>query len=59
MHFIESVTLTGRSWVVLEPLQREHADELLEAAKDGALWKLWSFEKMTALDAALRLHLAL
>ena len=41
MHFIESVTLTGRNWVVLEPLQREHADELLEAAKDGELWKLW------------------
>jgi RimJ/RimL family protein N-acetyltransferase len=41
MHFIESVTLTGRNWVVLEPLQREHADELLDAAKDGELWKLW------------------
>lgn len=41
MHFIESITLTGRNWVVLEPLQREHADELLEAAKDGELWKLW------------------
>jgi RimJ/RimL family protein N-acetyltransferase len=41
MHLIESVTLTGCNWVVLEPLQREHADELLEAAKDGELWKLW------------------
>ena len=41
MHFIEPVTLTGRNWVVLEPLQREHADELLAAAKDGELWKLW------------------
>ncbi len=41
MHFIEPITLTGRNWVVLEPLQREHADELLEAAKDGELWKLW------------------
>lgn len=41
MHFIEPVTLTGRNWVVLEPLQREHSDELLEAAKDGELWKLW------------------
>ncbi len=41
MHFIESVTLTGHRWVVLEPLQHEHADELLEAAKDGELWKLW------------------
>ena len=41
MRFIEPVTLTGRNWVVLEPLQREHADELLAAAKDGELWKLW------------------
>ena len=41
MHFIKPVTLTGRNWVVLEPLQREHADELLAAARDGELWKLW------------------
>ncbi|MES2412461.1 MAG: GNAT family protein [Pseudomonadota bacterium] len=41
MSFLEPVTLTGRNWVVLEPLQPEHADELLEAAKDGELWKLW------------------
>lgn len=41
MHFIEPVTLTGPDWVVLEPLQREHAHELLAAAKDGELWELW------------------
>ena len=41
MQFIDPVTLTGRNWVVLEPLQREHADELLAAAKDGELWTLW------------------
>ena len=41
MNFIEPVTLTGRNWALLEPLQREHAPELLEAAKDGELWKLW------------------
>ena len=41
MQFIDPVTLTGRNWVVLEPLQREHADELLAAARDGELWKLW------------------
>ncbi|KFN49384.1 GNAT family N-acetyltransferase [Arenimonas composti] len=27
--------------VQLEPLQREHADALLEAASDGELWNLW------------------
>ncbi len=41
MHFIEPLTLTGRNWVVLEPLQLEHTDELLAAAKDGELWMLW------------------
>jgi N-acetyltransferase len=39
--FLESVTLKGRNWATLEPMQPEHADELLEAAKDGELWKLW------------------
>ena len=39
--FIEPVTLTGREFVLLEPLAREHETELLEAAKDGELWKLW------------------
>jgi N-acetyltransferase len=39
--FLESVTLKGRSWATLEPMQPEHADELLQAAKDGELWKLW------------------
>jgi RimJ/RimL family protein N-acetyltransferase len=41
MAFIHPVTLTGRNWVVLEPLQHEHGPELLEAAKDGELWHLW------------------
>ncbi len=27
--------------VTLEPLQREHAAELLQAASDGELWNLW------------------
>jgi N-acetyltransferase len=39
--FIEAVTLMGHKWVVLEPLQRSHGAELLEAAKDGELWNLW------------------
>ncbi len=39
--FIEPVTLTGRNWVILEPLHRDHETDLLEAAKDGELWNLW------------------
>jgi N-acetyltransferase len=39
--FIDSVTLKGRHWATLEPMQHDHGDELLEAAKDGELWKLW------------------
>lgn len=41
MRFIEPVTLTGRQWVVLEPLESRHEPDLLEAARDGELWKLW------------------
>ena len=40
MAFIEPVTLTGRH-VQLEPLAASHHDALVEAASDGALWKLW------------------
>jgi RimJ/RimL family protein N-acetyltransferase len=41
MSFLEPVTLAGRHWVMLEPLGKGHAAELLEAAKDGELWRLW------------------
>ncbi|GAB3560589.1 GNAT family protein [Arthrobacter alkaliphilus] len=37
---IEPVTLDGR-FVTLEPLSPEHHDGLVDAAKDGELWKLW------------------
>lgn len=37
---IDPVTLTGRL-VVLEPLATEHHDGLVEAARDGELWRLW------------------
>lgn len=37
---LEAVTLVG-SRVVLEPLQREHHDGLVAAARDGDLWSLW------------------
>jgi len=38
--WIEPVTLTG-SKVILEPLSLKHKDGLVEAVKDGELWKLW------------------
>lgn len=41
MAFIDPVTLTGRNWVVLEPMHAGHTGELLEAAHDGELWDLW------------------
>ena len=40
MTTISPVTLTGK-FVTLEPLRPEHHDGLVDAAKDGDLWKLW------------------
>jgi hypothetical protein len=40
MTFLEPITLTGR-YVVLEPLREDHHDGLVEAVRDGELWKLW------------------
>ena len=37
---IEPITLTGQ-YVVLEPLSHAHHDGLVEAVRDGELWKLW------------------
>jgi RimJ/RimL family protein N-acetyltransferase len=37
---IDPITLTGQH-VVLEPLSHAHHDGLVEAARDGELWKLW------------------
>jgi N-acetyltransferase len=52
MPWPDPVVLTG-DHAKLEPLQREHRDALIEAVKDGELWKLWytsvpSPEKMDA-----------
>jgi len=38
--FVELAVLRGEH-VQLEPLELSHADELLQAASDGELWKLW------------------
>jgi RimJ/RimL family protein N-acetyltransferase len=37
---IEPITLAG-NFVTLEPLGQEHHDGLVDAARDGELWKLW------------------
>jgi N-acetyltransferase len=60
--FVEAVTLTGRNWGTLEPLQRDHEAELLEAAKDGELWNLWytsvadSNAVLHYIDAAIKMR---
>jgi len=38
--WIEPITLHG-SIVLLEPLSLDHKDGMIEAVKDGELWKLW------------------
>lgn len=40
MSFLDPAVLEGEH-VVLEPLSHEHHDDLVEAARDGELWKLW------------------
>jgi RimJ/RimL family protein N-acetyltransferase len=39
--FVEPVTLSGHSWVRLEPLDRQHVPEIAVAAADGELGRLW------------------
>jgi N-acetyltransferase len=40
MPWLEPITLRG-AHARLEPLSQDHADGLVEAVKDGELWKLW------------------
>jgi RimJ/RimL family protein N-acetyltransferase len=40
MGFVEPITLAGQL-VMLEPLTTAHHDQLVAAASDGELWKLW------------------
>src|SRR5246127_4006998 len=40
MPWLEPVTLSGQ-YARLEPLSRAHQDGLIEAVRDGELWKLW------------------
>jgi|SRR5579859_475407 len=40
MPWLEPITLVGIH-AILEPLSQDHHDALVEAVKDGELWKLW------------------
>jgi RimJ/RimL family protein N-acetyltransferase len=40
MGFLEPTIMTG-SHAVLAPLTQDHHDDLVEAVRDGALWRLW------------------
>ena len=40
MSWLEPVTLSGAN-VRLEPLEQRHCGNLIEAVKDGELWRLW------------------
>ena len=40
MTWLEPVTLQGPH-ARLEPLSQDHHDGLVEAVRDGELWKLW------------------
>jgi RimJ/RimL family protein N-acetyltransferase len=61
MPFVEPVTLKGR-YATLEPLAREHEEDLRRAAADGELWQLWytsvpAPDKTAAyIEAALRMR---
>lgn len=54
------VTLSG-DHATLEPLASEHADGLVDAVRDGELWKLWytAIPKPEAMDAEIERRLAL
>lgn len=56
--FIAPTTLEGPRFALLEPLAAAHTEALIEAARDGELWKLWfttvpSPEQMAAQVQAL------
>jgi RimJ/RimL family protein N-acetyltransferase len=63
MAWLEPITLSGPH-ARLEPLTHAHHDDLVEAVKDGELWRLWytsvpAPEKMTAeIDRRLGLQAA-
>ena len=62
MRFIEPVALTGRDWVVLEPLNQKHEPELIEATASDHVDALWfasvgrSDAMMSYIDAATEMR---
>lgn len=60
MTSFEPITLTGQ-FVTLEPLSHDHHDGLVEAVRDGELWKLWytSVPDPAAMAAEIERRLAL
>jgi RimJ/RimL family protein N-acetyltransferase len=60
MPWPDPVVLTG-DHAKLEPLLREHRDALIEAVKDGELWKLWytSVPSPERMDAEIERRLGL
>jgi RimJ/RimL family protein N-acetyltransferase len=59
MNWLSETTLLGKH-VVLDPLRAEHAASLIEAARDGELWKLWyaMVPSPDEMDAHVRLAVA-
>ena len=63
MTWLQPVTLRGAR-ITLEPLAHSHGDDLIEAVKDGELWRLWYTtvpepEQMAAdIDRRLKLQAA-
>jgi RimJ/RimL family protein N-acetyltransferase len=60
MGFVQSTALEGKR-VLLLPLSHEHHDSLVEALRDGELWKLWytSIPSPEGLGAEIDRRLAL
>ena len=60
MTWLSPVTLSGPH-ARLEPLSRDHRDGLVEAVKDGELWKLWytSIPSPETMDAEIARRLGL
>jgi len=60
MAWLEPTTLEGPH-ARLEPLSRDHTDGLIEAVKDGELWKLWytSIPAPETMDAEIARRLGL
>jgi len=55
MTWLEPVTLES-DHAILEPLDRRHERDLIEAARDGELWNLWYTNVPTAADMGTQIN---